>query len=1600
MFRHHIILAIRTALSLVAMVFMTEVVAQVRANFSGSPRTGCSPLVVNFSDSSTGNPTSWRWDLGNGTFSQLQNPSATYINPGTYNVKLIVSNGSSTDSIIKSQYITVYANPTVSFTGSPLGGCYPLRVQFTHNSTAGSGNIETFEWDFGDGFTSSDPNPVHVYTSSGFFNVSLRIRNNFGCTKSLTKPAYVQILTGVRAGFTQSSPNSCSVPVTVSFQNTSTGTGTLSYQWNFGDGNASTQTNPTHTYSTPGSYTVRLIVRNSSGCSDTLIKQNAVSVGSVQANFTMPPTSCVGQQIPITNTSVPPPTSVRWNFGDGTTSTAFTPIKSYSVPGTYEVKLVGDFGSCVDSITKTINILPMPAVDFTADKTGACAAPLTVTFTGASGFASYQWDFGDGNTGTGNSVTHTYTTGGNFSVTLIIVTSQGCTTSITKNGFIKIAPPTIRLDDLPVKGCAPLTHTFIPTITSADSVVSYQWNFGNGNTSSVRNPTQTFGVGIYDITLIVATAGGCSDTVTVIGGVRAGTKPVPNFSAAPRPVCANTPVQFTDLTPIPVDEWVWHFGDGDSSIDQHPVHEYEDTGTFSVTLVASHNGCRDSVRFNNYIPVMLPVARFIETVNCANPTFRRFTDRSIGADSWAWDFGDGNTSNLQNPTHTFAPGMYEVRLIVTNNATGCADTAKRLAVVVTEKPNFFADDTVICRGTSVLFKATNITPSNFMYYTWNFGDASSATALTDTISHVYTTRGTFTVRLITTNISNCRDTVTKPLYMYSGAPYARFRSSAPGTCLNNLVHFVDSSSSDGRHPIVQWHWSFGDGNDTTQAGPPHQHLYNLPGVYTVSLDVKDSNGCSDTMVRQNHVTVSKPMAQFTANDTVSCPGKPVVFTNLSTGPRLQYSWDFGDGTTSTEQNPSHVYSSDGSYTIKLRIIDEFGCTDSMFKQSYISIVTPVAEFTMSDSVGSCPPLVVTFTNNSVNYRSLTWDFGDSTSSNVVSPTHFYSEPGTYTVKLTIVSPGGCISEKTKQIIVRGPRGTFVFSNGNGCAPLNATFRATTENNSSFIWDFDDGTTLATMDSIVNHIYQNPGIYVPKVILVDQAGCQVPVISLDSIFVYGVKASFTTSTQLVCDSAMVAFTNTSIINDSVRLYRWDFGDGGTSTASNPVHFYTRTGVYYPRLIITTALGCTDTMIAPVPIRVVRAPFTTISGDTAACAPANIDLSGVIVQSDSTVVAWQWDFGNGNVSNQQDPAAQTYTTPGNYLVRLITTNITGCKDTTYRTVVVHAIPNVRADADTLICREQSYQMNATGALNYIWSPASGLSCTSCPNPVAQPDSTTTYYVTGSSVFGCSASDTITIGVKQRFDISVAEGDTICTGRRLRLSVSGTDFYTWYPSTGLDDPNSASPIASPTQTTRYMVVGRDRNGCFTDTGYATVIVYPYPLIDVGQDKTINAGQTAQLTPVVSSDVTSVIWSPAAGIHSYNYPGIIAKPMATTEYTAEASNIAGCKTSDKVTVFVVCTNANVYIPNTFSPNGDGSNEVFYVRGTGLFRIKNLKVFNRWGEMVFEKSDAQANDVTSGWNGMYKGNLQAPDVFVYTVEVLCENNTTLIYKGNVTLIH
>jgi gliding motility-associated-like protein len=1589
-------------------LFITSVTgnAQLVAKFSGTPLSGCAPLIVRYSDESTGNPTSWRWDLGNGTISFLQNPSVLYFTPGRYTIKLIVKNATNTDSVVKLNYVDVYAKPAPVISVSSTTGCYPLDIQFTDSTPAASGTVSSWLWDFGDGTVSTSQNPTHTYTSARNFSVTLQVKNINGCITTLISPSLIQIHDGVLAQFTANNPHSCAAPIKINFQNQSTGTGVVNYLWNFGDNSTSTLLNPSHTYTSAGSYTVKLIVTNGNGCTNTIIKQNAVTVGTVKSGFTPSDTTvCQSTNIDFKSTSVPTPASVVWQFGDGTTSDLLTATKAYTTAGTYTVKMFADFGSCSDSTIKTITILPKPNSLFSATDTASCKAPLTPNFSNQSTDAiSYLWNFGDNTTSTLPDPSHTYTKAGNYSVTLTATGPNGCTSSLTKSKYIKIVRPLATITNVPDSGCVPFLKTFNVTVNSADAVVSYLWDFGDGNTSDAADPSHTYtSDGSYNVSVIINTANGCTDTARQKRAIIASDKPTAKFVADITKTCAIMPVQFTDLSTGNPTRWLWDFGDKSASTLKNPSHLFVDTGYFDIKLITWRSGCGDSVIIPKYIRINPPIAKFTVKNNCDKPFEKVFTDRSIGADEWFWDFGDGNTSTLQNPVNTYlSTGLYTITLKVVNRQSGCDYTTTNQIRVINVIANFAASDTSICRGISDNF-TTGLSVNDVKTFNWTFGDRSpsrNSPANSNSISYKYLTNGLFTVRLITTDANGCLDTLIKTNYIRVNGPTAKFTSSVPGTCLNKTVSFNDSTITDGTHPIMQWKWNYGDGKSETLNASPFQHTFTTEGSYTVKLQVVDSKGCTDSINIPTPLIISKPRAAFTSLDTFTCQGKAVRFVNQSTGPKLTYDWNFGDDSTSTIQTASHVYSQDGKYTVNLNITDQYGCSDSTKKTYYINIASPRSFFTMSDSAGNCPPLIVKFTNQSTNAKSKKWDFGDSTYSSDTDPTHFYNYPGTYVVTLTITSATGCTDSYNRSIVIKGPEGSFTYKPLNGCKPVNVNFAASTNGKSSFVWDFNDGNIHSGPDSNVSHAYIYPGKYVPKMILVDAAGCQVPIRGRDTIYVSHVNANFSFNSQSFCDSATVRFSDSSIaINDLVSTYKWDFGDSIVSTSRNPVHFYTKPGTYFPTLTASTRGGCLDTLISATAVKIAASPRPSIMASNNGCAPLAVTFSSGLLVADTSSIKWTWNFGNGDSSVTANPPVANYTIAGKYSVKLIATNSTGCSGSVSKNVEAYAIPAVSAGKDVMLCNGSSVKLSASGANTYNWSPAATLSCKSCAEPTSSTDISISYVVTGRSVQGCASMDTVAVTVKNKFVLKHSKNDSLCRGETKKLSASGATHYSWTPSNTLNDASISNPVATPEATTTYTVVATDDLGCFKDTGYVSLRVNSIPTVEAGVDKTVNVGRAIDLVPVISSDVIDVDWQPTNALTRNFYPGITVKPTENTEYTVAVKTKGGCMARDKVTVFVICNGSNIYIPNTFSPNNDGVNDIFYPRGTGLFKVKTLRIFSRWGEVIFEKSNFDANNAAYGWDGTNKGRNFNADVFVYTIDIICDNGSVLTYHGNVALI-
>lgn len=1576
--------------------------AQPTANFSANITSGCSPIIVQFTDLSTGSPTSWSWDLGNSTTSTLQNPSTTYLTPGTYTVRLTVTNAGGSNTKTVTNYITVFASPTVNFSGDTSITCPPKTVSFTNLTTPNASGSTSYLWDFGDGTTSTQVNPSHTYTNVGNFSVSLVVTNSNGCTKSLTKTGYISLIQKPGTNFTATNVFACSAPLTTSFSNTTTGGST--YAWDFGDGGNSTQTSPSHTYTNTGSYNVRLIATNSVGCIDTLIKTAFVNIGNLDASFTTSPTTkCANKDVTFNNTTTPATgTTYSWDFRDGGNSTLTSPTHAYITSGTYSVRLIASNSGCSDTSIQNITIAATPNIQFTTADSLGCTTPFSVQFSNSTiNASSYLWIFGDGGTSTQTSPSHSYSSFGNYTVKLVATNSNGCFDTLTKVNLVKNQALSAVMVSSGFSGCVPSTGNLTAVIlNSVLPITNYSWNFGDGSSvvscSSCNQVTHSYTTaGNYSISCVISTA---SCTTTINGFVAVHSKPTAGFNISPSTVCPNTPVYVTN-TSSGATNYIWLSGGSQISTKTNDTFTFK-SGTVTVSLVASNSGCNDT--FSRTITVNLPRAAFTTSYSCSNRLNISFTDNSQGANTYFWNFGDGNTSTTAgNVTHTYASyGSYNVKLGVRNNSTGCTDTAYLTLNLVPLTAQFTANKTAMCPGDSISYTATP--NAAYVKYQWTFGDGATLDTITNSAKHIYSTPGNYTVKLVIVDSAGCKDSLIRTNYIHVGGATVNFSGTPTSGCLPMAVNFTDLSTPNGGFGIKSRFWDFGDLSTANTTSATTSHTYNATGTYTVKLTVTDSNNCVTTLTKSSYILVSHPTAQFFNPDSNTCKGQNILFINTSTGNISSYSWDFGDGGTSTSNSPFHTYNSTGNFTVKLVVTDDIGCKDSITKTAYIHINAPAANFTLSATSAPCPPLTVNFTNSSNGATSYSWTMANGSQSTLTNPTTVYTYPGVYNVKLVSQNSAGCKDSITKTVTVLGPTGTFSYTPLAGCSPLTVSFTAVTNNTTSLIWDFNNGYTQTTTANSTTHTYTQTGIYVPKLILSDNASCLVPIQGVDTIKVDHLDADFNSSPTNLCYSGTVQFTDTTLTSlTSITTRSWTFGDGGTSTAHNPSHPYTSPGNYTVRLIIGNSQGCLDTITkivkvnalpnvtagpsqsvcqgqtTPITLTATGAatyswspttglscitcanptftPTTTITYivtgvDTNGCSDTGVVT--ITVNSKPTITAsnnqticagasvqlsanggntYVWSPAAGlSCSNCSNPVASPTTTT---TYKVVGTNTNGCSDSAFVTVTVNPLPTVSGGPNKVICFANSTTLNATGANTYSWAPSAGLSCTTCASPTANPSSTTTYTVTGTATNGCINTATVTVTVNPKPNVSAGANQNICIGSATTLSATGAINYSWTPSTGLSCINCANPTASPSITTTYTVTGTDNNGC-TNTATVTVTVNPIPVVSATGSKTICPGDTSQLLATGAANYT---WSPGTGLSCINCLNPIASPGITTIYKVVGTT-NGCSDSAFVTITVrpapsvsAGSNKSICIGNSVALSATGANNYTWSPATGL---------------------------------------------------------------------
>lgn len=851
-------------------------------------------------------------------------------------------------------------------------------------------------------------------------------------------------------------------------------------------------------------------------------------------------------------------------------------------------------------------------VDFQIDNDQVCAGDTAhFTFLEQCGnsnnlnqFDELQWNFGDGTSETITNInlsnvnpTHIYQNGGKYTVELIALDTLGCRDTIFKNIQIYNRP---QADFTFTDQCHTDFTQFTDASTQGDfAITSWEWNFGEGPINTQPNPNYQYSApNTYNAQLIVEDSFGCRDTAEYPVEIHV----LPEAEFIPIDDCYSQNYPFTDASSIAngsVIGWQWDFDDLGSSNQQNPSYTFPSFGQYDATLIAvSDQGCGDTTT-QAIILHDNPIAGF-EILNICQLAPFQLTDTSSIQEgtivSWDYDFGDGNTSTDQNPTHTYANAGTDVITQTVTSNFGCS-TNVTFPATVNPKPNADFNTQDVCFNEVMNFQdATTVASGSIASWNWDFGDSNIS--IDQNPTNTYLTTGNFTVELITITDNACSDTIQQQVEVFE-LPVADFSFS--NVCLDATATFTDLSTTNSGI-IDSWNWDLGDATTANSEGPI-DHDYQAPDDYDVELIVGSSGGCADT-ISQTITIYPMPVADFTADSV--CFGLPNSFTDLSsisTGTINNYAWDFGFSSSSINQNPTNVFPQTGYHDVFLTITSDFGCKDTITKDIRVYVL-PEPLFSHNDT---CFEDDVAFVNESVisegTIDSYNWDFGDGSSSTNQNPTHHYSSHGLYTTKLTATSNYGCLDSVSRQVeIYPLPNVAYTALPAEGCQPLTVSFDNESDIESgyfisSYQWNLGNGNSSTQENP--QTVYVDSGYYDIQLIVTTTNGCDDTLQVIDAIESWPRPVAEFVSED---ESYTMYFPTVRLSDLSVGAsqWNWEMGDGANLYEQNPEHTYQEAGNYQVIQTVENSYGCDDTysqriVVEPIVTMYVPNAFTPNSDD---------------------------------------------------------------------------------------------------------------------------------------------------------------------------------------------------------------------------------------------------------------------------------------------------------------------------------------------------------------------------------------------------------------------
>ncbi|MGK0286536.1 MAG: gliding motility-associated-like protein, partial [Salibacteraceae bacterium] len=889
-------------------------------------------------------------------------------------------------------------------------------------------------------------------------------------------------------------------------------------------------------------------------------------------------------------------------------------------------------------------------------------------------------------------------------------------------------------------------------------------------------------------------------------------------------------------------------------------------------------------------------------------------------------------------------------------------------------PQFGPMQNYYCSGDTVSF--SNISfggPMSSWFWDYGNGMTSTDSIPLEIIYFTDTIPSTYTVSLTATN--DCgTETFTYEIVINPTDVFAFFNVNPISGCVGEEICLTNLSTL-GANVL----WDLGDGNTNTQNDICH--TYSSAGTYTITLK---AFGCGFDSITFDVTILPIPDAIF-SNNSIVCPGGPLSFSNTSDN-AVSFLWDFGDGNTSTLNNPTHTFVASGNYTVKLFATSNEGCVDSTFS-SVTVLIPPVANFTVStDSV--CVGDFISFNSTSTpNPLTCLWSFGDGETSNDCNPTHSYDSVGNYIVTLIVTDNNDC-GDTTQQLINVAivPTPMFSFSQDGECSPVKIVFDNQTTNGESYEWSFGDGNT--STDETPTHTYLSGGDFPIQLIAINGV-CSASTSQNILINQTPDAEIIAPLTQAGCVEFEAPFS--SLPSGVNYTYKWDFGDGTFSFEAAPTHTFSSSGTFQVMLIAEDE-PCVDTafteMIAFEPVE------TSVSTIDNPCYGDTIGKIDITVTNGTSDFQYQW-AGGGVDSTNCDLSAGIYT--------ITITDDNGCTWTEGIEIFQpeNPISIDVVDEKIVTCyggNDGSISIAADGgtpSYTYLWETGN---ITTDINNVP----TGNYPITITDLNGCTLEESVVINQNDSISYKVIVDNISCFGAgdgQISFdSLSGgiPEYFITVPQ--LDSAQGTAfngLLEGP-----YSVILTDAVGC-VQTFTTTISEPPEVWIEVEQDTfEIILGETVAIESNHNVANPIFVWTPSRGLNCSGCEDPFARPFVTTTYEVLMTDENGCFALD--TVFVDVEDIReIAIPNIFTPNNDGENDVFTLLGNNpaVTQVTEFRVFDRYGGILFKANDFELNDTTFGWDGKFRGIDAQVGTYIYTAKIEYIDGRIIDWSGSLMLI-